>query len=102
MINHWRHAATAWFACGRAGSKATKCRFPPPLSQRSEVVMNARAGASSPSFGLPLSLRLALRNLRGGFAGCGIFLACIALGVAAIVGVGSLSHGLTDGLARQG
>ena len=47
-------------------------------------------------------LRLALRGLRGGLAGFRIFLACIAIGVAAIVGVGSVSHGFLDGLARQG
>ena len=64
--------------------------------------MNAPATASHGHFGPPLALRLALRDLRGGIAGFGIFLACIALGVAAIVGVGSVSHGLTDGLARQG
>ena len=36
---------------------------------------------------LPLVLRLALRELRGGVAGFAIFLACIALGVVAIAGV---------------
>ena len=51
---------------------------------------------------MPLILRLALRDLRGGLRGFGIFLACIALGVAAITGVGSVSHALSDGLARQG
>ena len=51
---------------------------------------------------MPLILRLALRDLRGGLRGFGIFLACIALGVAAITGVGSLSRALSDGLARQG
>ncbi len=51
---------------------------------------------------MPLSLRLALRDLRGGLSGFGIFLACIALAVTAIVGVGSLSRALSDGLARQG
>lgn len=50
----------------------------------------------------PLMLRMALRDLRGGFAGFRIFLACIALGVAAITGVGSVSQGLSDGLAREG
>jgi putative ABC transport system permease protein len=53
-------------------------------------------------FVMPLALRLALRDLRGGLSGFGIFLACIALGVAAIVGVGSVSHALSDGLAKQG
>ena len=51
---------------------------------------------------LPLVLSIALRDLRGGFGGFNIFLACIALGVAAIVGVGSVSDGLSDGLAREG
>ena len=50
---------------------------------------------------VPLILRLALRDLKGGFAGFRIFLACIALGVAAITGVGSVSEGLSDGLARE-
>ena len=44
----------------------------------------------------------ALRDLRGGLAGLRIFLVCIALGVAAIVGVESLARALDDGLARQG
>jgi putative ABC transport system permease protein len=47
-------------------------------------------------------LRLALRELRGGLKGFGIFLACIALGVAAIAGVSSLSRSLTDGIGREG
>ncbi|MHB2165495.1 ABC transporter permease [Alsobacter sp. R-9] len=52
--------------------------------------------------GLSLTLRLAGRNLRHGIRGFGIFLACIALGVAAIAGVGSVARSLTDGLASQG
>ena len=46
--------------------------------------------------------RLGLRDLRGGFGGLRIFLACIAIGVAAIVGVNSLARALEDGLAREG
>src|SRR5215831_10561777 len=49
-----------------------------------------------------LPLRLALRELRGGVRGFGVFIACIALGVAAIAGVGSFAQGLVDGLAREG
>ena len=48
------------------------------------------------------ALRLAIRELRGGVRGFGVFIACIALGVAAIAGVGSFSQGLVDGLAREG
>ncbi|HEY9211307.1 MAG TPA: FtsX-like permease family protein [Ancylobacter sp.] len=49
-----------------------------------------------------LVLRFAVRELRGGIRGFGVFLACLALGVAAIAGVGSFSRALTDGLAREG
>ena len=47
-------------------------------------------------------LRFALRDLRGGLDGLRIFLACIAIGVAAIVAVNSLARSLEDGLARDG
>ena len=63
------------------------------------------APESTPPLSLSLFLtllRLALRDLRGGLRGFGIFLACIALGVMAIVGVGSVSRSLSDGLAREG
>ena len=46
--------------------------------------------------------RFALRDLRGGLAGLRIFCLCIALGVAAIVGVESLAEALDDGLGLQG
>jgi len=51
---------------------------------------------------MPLLLRLAFRELRGGLKGFGIFLACIALGVAAIASVSSLSRALTEGISREG
>jgi putative ABC transport system permease protein len=47
---------------------------------------------------LPLALRLARREMRGGVRGFGIFLACLTLGVAAIAGVGSLSAAVDAGL----
>ena len=40
--------------------------------------------------------------MRGGLRGFYVFIACIALGVMAIAGVGSLAASLADGLARQG
>ncbi len=49
-----------------------------------------------------LALVLALRDLRGGLSGFTVFITCIAIGVAAIVAVSSLSRGLTEGLAREG
>ena len=51
---------------------------------------------------LPLAIRFAFRELRGGLRGFGIFLACIVLGVATIAGVASVARGMTQGLADQG
>lgn len=46
--------------------------------------------------------RIAGRELRGGLAGFRIFLACLALGVAAIAAVGSVRVSITQGLEREG
>jgi putative ABC transport system permease protein len=56
------------------------------------------------SLGRPASLplRYALRELRGGLRGFYVFIACIALGVMAIAGVGSVAASLGEGLAREG
>ncbi|THH35219.1 FtsX-like permease family protein [Aliishimia ponticola] len=51
---------------------------------------------------LALSARLAARELRGGLRGFRIFLACLALGVAAIAAVGSVRASIEAGLAREG
>jgi len=51
---------------------------------------------------VPLALRLALREMRGGLKGFYIFLACIALGTAAIAGVNSVSSAITQAIASQG
>jgi len=59
--------------------------------------------SASPSIAIsPLALRYAWRELRGGLHGFRILVACIALGVMAVAGVGSFSRSLTDGLAREG
>ncbi|MFT4080873.1 ABC transporter permease [Rhodomicrobium sp.] len=50
---------------------------------------------------LPLALRLALRDLRGGVAGFWIFLVCIALGTGAIGAINGLSGAIRDALARD-
>jgi len=58
---------------------------------------------ASPTISTPFSpLRFALRELRGGLHGFRIFVACIALGVMAIAGVGSFARSLTDGIDREG
>ena len=51
--------------------------------------------------GLPLSLRFALRELRGGMRGFRIFLACIAIGVTAIAGATSLNESVKAGIAAD-
>ena len=58
------------------------------------------APAAKPSLLLPL--HFAWRELRGGLRGFGVFIACIALGVLAIAGVGSVAKSLADGLASAG
>src|SRR5262249_27727722 len=50
----------------------------------------------------PLAVRFAWRELRGAMRGFYVFIACIALGVMAIAGVGSFAASLADGLARDG
>ncbi|UCI30734.1 ABC transporter permease [Mesorhizobium sp. B4-1-4] len=51
---------------------------------------------------LKLAVRFSLREMRGGLSGFLIFLACIALGVAAIGGVNSVARSITVGVANQG
>jgi len=69
-----------------------------PASFPIRACVPAPAGKAGPG----LTLRLALRDLRGGFRGFYVFIACIALGVAAIAAVGSFAHSLTAGLGREG
>jgi len=67
--------------------------------------MSASTSYSAGDFsrgGFSLTLRLALRELRGGLRGFYVFIACMALGVAAIASVGSFSRGIAEGLAREG
>lgn len=56
----------------------------------------------TPRLALLLALRFAWRELRGGVRGFGVFIACIALGVMAIAGVGSVAASLADGIAGAG
>lgn len=51
---------------------------------------------------LGTAARFARRELRGGLKGFRIFLACLALGVAAIAGVGSVRSAIQSGLEAQG
>ena len=49
-----------------------------------------------------MAWRIARRELRGGLQGFRIFLACLALGVAAIAAVGSVRQSIEEGLTREG
>ncbi|MDX2205439.1 MAG: FtsX-like permease family protein [Hyphomicrobiaceae bacterium] len=51
---------------------------------------------------LPLILSLALREQRNGLKGFYVFIACVALGVAVITGVGALGDALRGSFERQG
>jgi putative ABC transport system permease protein len=51
---------------------------------------------------MTLAWSIARRELRGGLAGFRVFLACLALGVAAIAAVGMVRAAIQNGLAEQG
>lgn len=51
---------------------------------------------------LAIAARLARRELRGGLSGFRIFLACLALGVAAIAGIGMVRTSIELGLTEKG
>ena len=62
----------------------------------------AVSGDAARGAGLGLAFRFARRELRRGLAGFGIFIACIALGVAAIVGVNAVALSITQGVLDEG
>ena len=51
---------------------------------------------------LRVAARIARRELRGGLRGFRVFLACLALGIAAIAAVGTVRSSIEAGLAREG
>ena len=64
------------------------------MTTLSETISAGRAAS--------LPMRYALREMRSGLRGFYVFIACIALGVMAIAGVGSVAASLSEGLAREG
>src|SRR5438552_3498588 len=64
--------------------------------------MTAVSAAAPRGRASSLALRYALREMRGGLRGFYVFIACIALGVMAIAGVGSVAASLSEGLTREG
>src|SRR5689334_5465780 len=81
MIRHWPSAAGGW--CGWWMDASLIREAAPPRAR------------------LPLTLRLAGRELRGGLRGFRLFLFCLALGAALIAGVGSLADSVRAGLTRD-
>lgn len=55
-----------------------------------------------PLLAAPRLMRLALREMRSGLGGFYVFIACVALGVAVIAGIGALADSLRLGFERQG
>ncbi|MEE2955365.1 MAG: FtsX-like permease family protein [Pseudomonadota bacterium] len=51
---------------------------------------------------MPLEIRLAMRDIRGGLGAYKIFIASVILGVASISGIGSLSESILAGIAADG
>ncbi len=68
---------------------------------RSEVA-GAPAEPRGRTVWMPLAIRLALRELRAGLRGFYVFVACMALGVSVITGVGALGDALRAGFEAQG
>ena len=68
-----------------------------PVDRQSSGLNNLK-----PLMMVRLAARLAFRELKGGIKDFRIFLACLALGVMAIAGVGSLSEALVSGLNEKG
>jgi putative ABC transport system permease protein len=64
--------------------------------------LEREAPAKGGGRGVPLALVLALRELRNGLSGFYVFVACVALGVAAITAVGALADALRASFEAQG
>lgn len=72
------------------------------MSVTSPSASSTPATRTSLAADIALAVQLAARELRGGMKGFGILIACIALGVGVIAGVGSLAQGLLTGFQSQG
>ena len=66
------------------------------------VIATLPTAASAPPRRLPLVLSIALREIRAGGHGFGVFIACIALGVAVITGVSMLGDAMRSSFESQG
>jgi putative ABC transport system permease protein len=66
------------------------------------LVKNRRADSLAQKRASWAIFRFALRDLRGGLRFYGVFIACLVLGVMAIVGVAATSRAFREGMAQQG
>src|SRR5437868_5312015 len=87
---------------GHAGSEGDRRRPGCARMTVGAAVGEARSAPTRRRRSRPSALRFALRELRGGLRGFYIFIACIALGVAAIAGVGSVTRVMADAIASRG
>lgn len=71
------------------------------VSQAVDREEDTRTGSGAMA-SLGLALRFAMREMRSGLAEFRVFIACIALGVSVITGVGALAEALLNGFGAQG
>ncbi|MCU0831334.1 MAG: ABC transporter permease [Rhizobiaceae bacterium] len=64
--------------------------------------MSATSSTATPFGRLALAWRFSLREMRGGLSGFRVFLACIAIGVAAIAAVNGVGRSITTAIEREG
>src|SRR5215467_5411124 len=102
----WRRAAIACCTCAPDISKRLRRRNRKSGERtRMTATVNSRSALSTPLAGgwsAGFAGRFAWRDLRGGLRGFGVFIACIALGVLAIAGVGSVAASLNEGIGKAG
>src|SRR6516165_6755063 len=102
----WRRVAIACCICARDTSRRRR-RQNRASDERARMTatLNSRSALSAPlaaGWSAGFAGRFAWRDLRGGLRGFGVFIACIALGVLAIAGVGSVAASLTEGVGKAG
>src|SRR6516162_7971974 len=102
----WRRVAIACCICARDTSRRRRRQNRASDERpRMTVTVNSRSPLATPlatGWSAGFAGRFAWRDLRGGLRGFGVFIACIALGVLAIAGVGSVAASLADGVASAG
>src|SRR5580704_7200189 len=93
------HRTVAWLAAPCLRAHALRAGA---LDAEGTMMLAPTAATPTRPLALRLAFRFAWRELRGGLRGFGVFIACIALGVMAIAGVGSVAASLNDGISGAG